>query len=165
MRKTMTAAIAALAASTIPLTAIAQTTTQTQQRAEFGLLECNIEGGVGFIIGSSKEMSCVFEPADGRPAQEFVGTVRKFGLDVGVTGNTIMEWLVLAPTGENMSAAALAGTYRGASAEASAGVGVGANVLIGGESDSFALQPVSVQAQTGVNVALGVTRFELVAVE
>ena len=56
---------------------------------------------------------------------------------------------------------ALAGDYVGASAEASAGVGVGANLLVGGSDESFTLQPVSVQTQTGVNLALGVTSFEL----
>ena len=164
MRKSVLAAVAALPLAALPLTAIAAESGQRQQRAEFGLLECNIEGGIGFIVGSSKNMTCTFSPSDGRPAQQFVGTVKKFGLDVGVTGATIMEWLVLAPTGAELSAAALEGTYVGAGAEASAVVGAGANVLIGGDSDSFALQPVSVQGQTGVNVALGVTSFELAAV-
>jgi hypothetical protein len=164
MRKTLIAAFAALSATAIPMTAIAAEETNRQQRAEFGLLECNIEGGVGFIVTSSKNMTCTFSPADGRPAQEFVGQVKKFGLDVGVTGATVMEWLVLAPTGANLPASALEGTYVGAGAEASAAIGGGANILIGGDSDAFALQPVSVQGQTGVNIALGVTTFELAAV-
>ncbi|MEX0954885.1 MAG: DUF992 domain-containing protein [Rhizobiaceae bacterium] len=164
MRKSVLAAVAALPMAALPLTAIAAETDQREQRTEFGLLECNIEGGVGFIVGSSKDMTCTFSSADGRPEQRFVGTVKKFGLDVGVTGATIMEWVVLAPTGAELSAAALEGTYVGAGAEASAVVGGGANVLVGGDSDSFALQPVSIQGQTGVNIALGVTSFELVAV-
>lgn len=164
MRKSVLAVVATLPLAALPLTAIAAETGQREQRTEFGLLECNIEGGIGFIVGSSKNMNCTFSPADGRPQQQFVGKVTKFGLDVGVTGATIMEWMVLAPTGAELSAAALEGTYVGAGAEATAGVGVGANVLIGGDSDSFALQPVSVQGQTGLNVAAGVTSFELVAV-
>lgn len=165
MRRTILAATAALLA--MPVAASAQQTnpaTERTQRVEFGRLECNIEGGIGFIIGSSKDMVCMFHPAGDRPPQQFVGKVNKFGLDIGITGETVMQWIVLAPTDSDMSAAALAGTYVGASAEASAAIGVGANVLIGGSSDSFALQPVSVQGQTGINVALGVTSFELVAV-
>lgn len=162
MRKTMLAAAAALTA--LPLIAGSASAQQQTQRAEFGMLTCNIEGGVGFIIGSSKDMACTFEPADGRPAQDFVGVVNKFGLDVGVTGETVMKWLVLAPTGSQLPAAALQGNYVGASAEASAAIGVGANVLLGGDSDAFALQPVSVQGQTGVNVAIGVTDFQIRAV-
>jgi len=160
MRKTAIAASAALAILTIPFAADAAQT----QRTEFGTLTCNIEGGVGLIVGSSKGMTCSFAPADGRPAQQFVGRVNKIGLDVGITGATVVKWLVLAPTGSTMPASALAGTYAGVSAEASAAIGVGANVLVGGSSDSFALQPLSVQGQTGINVAAGITQFKLEAI-
>ena len=47
------------------------------------------------------------------------------------------------------------GTYVGATGEASLGAGIGANALVGGTNDSVALQPLSLQGQTGVNVALG----------
>jgi hypothetical protein len=160
MRKTAIAASAALAILAMPFVADAAQT----QRAEFGTLTCNVEGGVGLIVGSSKGMTCSFAPADGRQPQQFVGRVNKLGLDVGVTGATVVKWLVLAPTGSTMPASALAGTYAGVSAEASAAIGVGANVLVGGSSDSFALQPLSVQGQTGVNVAAGITQFKLEAI-
>ena len=106
--------------------------------------------GPDFIVGSQKDLTCTFTPADGsRPAETYVGTVSKFGLDVGVTGPTLMRWLVLAPTGNPLPAGSLAGDYVGASAEATAAVGAGANVLVGGSNQTFALQPLSVQAQTG----------------
>jgi hypothetical protein len=41
------------------------------------------------------------------------------------------------------------------------GVGVGANALIGGSSKSIVLQPLSVQAQEGLNIAAGVASLEL----
>jgi len=126
------------------------------------MLDCTIEGGVGFVIGSQKDLSCIFKPANGdRPAEAYVGTVSKFGLDIGVTGTTLMQWLVLAPTTEPLPAGALTGDYVGASAEASAAIGAGANVLIGGSSKTITLQPVSVQEQTGLNLALGVSQFRL----
>jgi hypothetical protein len=56
---------------------------------------------------------------------------------------------------------ALAGTYAGAGAEATAGVGLGANVLVGGSGKAFSLQPISVEGQVGVNIAAGVTRVTL----
>lgn len=161
MRTTAIVLIAALSSITMMAGATAQ---QREQRTEFGLLECQIEGGVGLILGSSKDMTCTFSPGDGRPAQQFVGNVKKFGLDIGATGATVMEWLVFAPTGAELPAAALEGTYVGAGAEATAAIGLGANVLIGGDADAFVLQPVSVQGQTGLNLALGVTRFELAAI-
>ena len=81
-----------------------------------------------------------------------------------MTGDSVMQWLVLAPTADAYAPGALAGDYVGASAEASAVVGAGANVLVGGSSETFTLQPVSVQAQTGLNLALGVSSFQLRAV-
>lgn len=133
-----------------------------QDRTEVGMLECEIEGGVGFVIGSSKDMSCVFSPADkARPQEAYVGTVNKFGLDVGVTEKSVMQWLVLAPSAEPFPNGALAGHYVGASAEATAAVGAGANILVGGSNETVSLQPVSVQGQVGLNLALGVSDFRL----
>lgn len=152
-RLTLTAAAAAT---------LLATPVMAQQRTELGMLDCTIEGGAGFIIGSKKELSCIFKPADkNRPAEAYYGTVSKFGLDVGVTGKTLMKWLVLAPTNDPLPAGALSGNYVGASAEASAAIGGGANVLVGGSGKTITLQPLSVQAQTGVNVAVGVSEFAL----
>ncbi len=152
MRKTL--ALAALAAFlAAPVSA--------QSRVEIGLLDCVVEGGAGFIIGSAKDLSCTFHPADGRAPEPYFGVVRKFGLDIGVTGATYIKWGVLAPTDRAYAPGALAGTYAGVSAEATAGIGVGANALIGGSDETFVLQPVSVQAQEGLNLAVGFSSFEL----
>ena len=144
------------------LAATAATPVIAQERTELGVLDCVIEGGTGFVVGSSKDLSCTFTSADdSRPPEAYFGVVNKFGLDVGATGDTLMQWLVLAPTNDVYAPGALAGDYVGASAEATAGVGVGANVLVGGSNQTISLQPVSVQAQTGLNLALGVTEFQL----
>jgi Protein of unknown function (DUF992) len=66
---------------------------------------------------------------------------------------------VYAPTAR--AAGFLAGIYAGASAEATVGAGVGANILIGGSSHTVELQPLSVQEQTGINVAAGIAEIEL----
>ena len=55
----------------------------------------------------------------------------------------------------------MAGTYAGLTANASIGVGGGANVLIGGTGRSFVLQPLSLEGQVGINVAGGVTTMTL----
>lgn len=152
--KKMILAAAALMLSAAPALA--------QSRVELGVLDCLIEGGAGFVVGSSKQLSCTFKPADdARPPENYFGAVTKFGLDVGVTNATLMQWLVLAPTTDAYAPGALAGDYIGATAEASAGVGGGANLLVGGSNQTFTLQPVSVQAQTGLNLAVGVSKFEL----
>ncbi len=139
------------------------TSAQAQQPGiELGVLDCQIEGGVGLILGSSKDMKCSFDPADKTFAPEpYFGAVNKYGLDIGVTEETSMSWLVLAPSSNIYAPGALAGDYVGASAEASAVIGGGANLLVGGTDTNFTLQPLSLQTQTGVNLAVGVTQFQL----
>ena len=70
-----------------------------------------------------------------------------------------MVWTVFAPS--NKKFGALAGQYGGASAEATVGAGLGANVLVGGSNRTVTLQPLSVQGQTGLNLAVGVSGLEL----
>jgi hypothetical protein len=129
---------------------------------ELGMLECRVEGGAGFIIGSTKNVLCKYTPANKSLAPEnYHGEIHKIGLDVGVTGETHIAWAVLGPTSDIYAPGALAGNYVGASAEASVAVGAGANLLVGGSNKSFTLQPLSVQAQTGVNLAIGIADFRL----
>lgn len=129
---------------------------------ELGVLDCAIEGGTGFIFGSTKDLSCTFNPASTTFAAEtYTGTVSKYGLDIGFTGKAVMQWIVLAPMANIYAPGALAGDYIGASAEMTAAVGAGANLLVGGSGHAFTLQPLSLQAQTGVNIAIGVSRFLL----
>jgi hypothetical protein len=134
--------------------------TADEARVEVGTLNCSVEGGVGFIIGSNKDMTCVFNPAGERATEYYSGTIEKAGVDIGWTNETIISWVVFAGT-NNYAVGALQGTYGGATAEATIGVGLGANALVGGIDRSFALQPLSVQAQTGLNVAAGLTRVTL----
>ena len=128
-----------------------------------GLLTCVIDGGVGFVIGSSKDMQCTFTPSNRNdPQQAYSGRINKYGVDVGFTNGAVMQWLVMASSGDIHSPALLAGNYAGASAEATALLGVGANVLFGWYR-SVALQPISVSGQTGLNAALAVGALELVS--
>lgn len=128
---------------------------------KIGVLECDVAGGVGLIIGSSKAVSCTFN-SNGR-VDRYEGKLGKFGLDVGVTTKGAMVWAVFAPGKVNRGA--LAGTYGGASAEATVAVGLGANVLVGGSNKSIALQPVSIQGQTGLNLAAGLASLTLKSVK
>ncbi len=142
----------------------ALTMASAQDRIETGVLDCMVEGGIGFIFGSSRDLVCTFTSIDQAIAPEtYVGTITKYGLDIGVTGTTLIRWAVVSPTGSIYATGGLAGTYVGAQASASVAVGVGANVLVGGLDQSFALQPVSIQAQDGVNVAVGVAELTLVS--
>ncbi len=126
-----------------------------------GRLTCNVGGGLGLIVTSQRPMDCQFIPRRG-PAQRYVGVVRNFGLDLGTIRSTVMSWRVYGPYAR-APRGALAGTYAGATAGASAGVGASGNLLVGGNNGDVTLQPLSLQGSRGVNVALGVTGFELSA--
>jgi hypothetical protein len=132
---------------------------QAPQRAKVGTLTCDISAGIGLIIASRKEVRCIYTPAAPGPREAYVGVIRKFGLDLGTTTGGQLVWAVYAPT--SAPKAALAGTYVGATAEATVGAGLGANALVGGSGRTVALQPLSVQGQTGLNVAAGVADLEL----
>ena len=129
-----------------------------QAGVNIGTLTCNVSGSIGYIITSAKSMACTFSPAGG-PPQHYSGVIRKFGLDIGYSGEAVMTWVVFAPG--SVARGALQGSYGGASAEVSAGLGLGANALIGGFNGSIALQPLSIQGQNGLNVAAGVASLEL----
>jgi hypothetical protein len=131
-----------------------------QERVQVGTLECDISGGLGLIIASQKRLSCLFVPSQpGAPQEVYEGVINKFGLDIGATAGGKMVWAVYAPTDRWRNA--LAGSYVGASADASVGVGGGANVLVGGSNRTVALQPLSLQGQVGLNLAIGVADLEL----
>jgi hypothetical protein len=130
-------------------------------RVEVGVLTCTAASSTGFIVGSTRELRCRFN-RQGKD-EFYTGTIQKLGLDIGSTQQAKIAWAVLAPTA-NLPPRSLAGSYGGVSAEATVGVGVGANALIGGSSRSIVLQPVSVQSQQGLNIAAGVASLQLRAV-
>ena len=70
---------------------------QKNEGVRVGVLTCQIEGGTGFVFGSSKELRCAFKSSDGRD-ERYVGAINKFGIDIGVTGPAVMTWAVLSPT-------------------------------------------------------------------
>lgn len=125
-----------------------------------GVLTCKTSASIGFIVGSHQKIRCTFAPDSGAPPEYYAGSINRVGLDLGVTTGGIMTWGVIAPT-NGWRHGALAGDYGGASGSVSAGVGVGANALVGGSHRSFALQPLSVSGQVGVNLALGVAGLTL----
>jgi hypothetical protein len=153
-RKVALAAALALAAISLDPAAA-----QRPTRAKTGVLNCDVSGGWGWIIGSQKAVNCVFIPDNGGPREAYVGTISKFGLDVGATSRSQMTWSVYADT--TGGHAALAGDYGGATGEATVALGLGANVLVGGSNRTVALQPLSITGQVGLNLAVGVAELHL----
>jgi hypothetical protein len=141
---------AVLLAATVPA--------QAQDRVQVGQLACSISAGIGLIVASQRNVSCTFKPDNG-PPEAYTGTMTVIGVDVGFTTGSAMVWGVL--SGTNRYVGMLSGTYVGATAQATAVAGVGANALIGGSNRSVALQPLSVQGQVGLNAAGGIGALEL----
>jgi hypothetical protein len=135
---------------------------QAQQpltRVQVGVLECRGGASVGFIVGSVTNLGCVLR-IEGLAEDRYVATIRKVGLDIGITQETALAWGVYAPVAR-LGQGDLAGTYAGAQGSASVGVGLGGNVLVGGSDNSIALQPLSLQGQVGLNIAAGLESLEL----
>jgi hypothetical protein len=148
----LTAAFAGVAALAGPASA--------QSAVNVGTLTCNVASGFGFIFGSSKALNCTFSGL-GR-AEHYVGNITKFGADIGYTSGGVLVWTVVAPVAV-MVPGALTGNYGGGTASATVGVGVGANALIGGSTNTVALQPLSIEGNTGLNVAAGIAGVTLTA--
>ena len=132
---------------------------QPVQRVQIGVLECRGGASVGFIVGSVTNLGCVLRIA-GLPDDRYIATIRKVGVDLGVTQETALAWAVYSPVAQ-IGPGDLSGNYAGAQGSASIGVGAGGNVLVGGSANSISLQPLSLQGQVGLNVAAGLESLEL----
>jgi Protein of unknown function (DUF992) len=151
-RSLILAALAALASSTGGASA-------QQARVQIGVLECRGGASIGFVVGSVTNLGCVLR-ADGMPEDRYIATIRKVGLDLGITQESALAWGVFAPVAQ-LGPGGLSGNYVGAQGSATLGVGVGGNVLVGGSANSVALQPLSVQGQVGISIAAGLESLEL----
>ena len=144
--------ILALAAMTAPGAA--------DNKIKSGILECDVSAGVGLIFKEKQTMTCKFTPLGGGAVDHYTGSIDEVGLSIGATEGGILVWSVMSAQ-QGVPAGALAGTYKGISADASVGVGLGENVLMGGNDSAFMLQPSSYEGQVGLNVAAGVTTVTL----
>jgi len=151
-RPLLAASVAAAALASVPAAQAAP------HGVRVGTLTCNVASGWGFVFGSTRDLHCVFRGNNHR--EHYAGSISKFGVDIGYTEGGVLIWGVFAPTSD-MRRGALQGDYAGATASATVGVGLGANVLIGGLDKSIALQPLSIEGNRGLNVAAGIGSISL----
>ncbi|MFZ2029875.1 MAG: DUF992 domain-containing protein [Vitreimonas sp.] len=150
MRKALLAAAVAVTS----LLALAPQTQAAQSGVRVGTLTCHVRGAWGHLVASNRRMNCMYEPYH-RRGEHYVGSIQRYGVDIGHVNNATLVWAVVAPT-SNIGRTALEGSYGGVSASATVGVGLGANVLVGGLDRSIALQPLSVEGNSGLALAAGV---------
>ena len=152
--------IAALALSAAFLASAAPALAQSSVRV--GTLACDVSAGIGLFVVQKQTLRCTFTPNGGGRVDAYTGKIDEFGVALGEVAAGHLVWGVIAAA-PGLPRGALAGTYAGLGAEATLGVGLGANVLTGGTGRAFSLQPISVEGQTGLNIAGGVTTVTLVA--
>ena len=148
-----------LAAAAAMLVASFAGASAQQPLVQVGVLECRGGASIGFIIGSVTNLGCVLR-VDGLPEDRYIATIRKVGVDLGITQETALAWGVYSPVAR-LGPGDLSGNYAGAQGSASVGVGGGGNVLVGGSANSISLQPLSLQGQVGLNLAAGLESLEL----
>ncbi len=151
--------LAAVLAASVGLAATFAPPAGAQAGVAVGNLTCNVSSGWGLIFGSSRALNCTFAGAGGR-YEYYAGNIMKFGVDVGYTQGGVLIWTVIAPSA-TLAPGALAGSYAGGTASATVGVGVGANALVGGSNNTIALQPLSIEGNSGLNVAAGIGAITL----
>jgi Protein of unknown function (DUF992) len=132
----------------------------TPRSAKVGYLSCHVARGFGIIIASSRDLACTFTSADGKAVENYTGEISKFGADIGYLQSGVILWELVAPA-NTTAPGALAGPYAGATASATVGLGGGVDALTGGLHGSIALQPISIEGNTGLNVAAGVATMNL----
>lgn len=132
-----------------------------QARVQLGVLRCTIDGGQGYLITSNKALDCTYRSSRDGSRERYTGVVSKLGIDLGQTNQGELVWAVFAPS-RDFADGALAGSYYGVNAEASIVTGGGLNVLVGGFENSINLQPLSAQAQTGLNLAVAASSLNLI---
>ena len=125
-----------------------------------GGLTCSTGPRVGLVLGSRQDMRCVFVASPTGQQYVYTGTIRRLGVDVGVTRGGTLFWAVFARNSQ-IGRGTLRGNYVGASANVALGLGLGAKVLIGGSRRTITLQPLSVEGQIGLNLSLGVANLIL----
>ena len=131
------------------------------QRIRVGELTCDGGPSVGLIVGSRQNLRCTFRSNSTGRWYSYSGRISRLGLDLGITSGSRLLWVVFSAPTTRVQRNTLAGTYVGASGDVSLGIGGGANVLIGGFNRSISLQPLSVQGQVGINLAVGVASLSL----
>lgn len=125
-----------------------------------GMLVCDMSKGIGFVLIEKQKMTCEFRPIAG-DNENYAGKITDYGIEIGEIKEGHLIWGVFAAALLDMQPGALNGEYIGVDADVAAGLGVGANALIGGTGKGFILQPVSVEGEVGINIAAGIRTVSL----
>ena len=156
----MTRTFISLAAAALALGIAAEAHADIMSR-QAGTLTCNLDPGVGLVLGSVRAATCEYDHIDrrGRLVREsYTGTLNRAGIDLGITSQQTLSWTVMTPGGRNHRGMLL-GAFEGASSDLTVVVGAGTRSLL--NEQGIALQPVSSSGQVGLGIGFGATALEL----
>ena len=115
LRKTFLLAILSIGALSI-----APALAQPQSWTQAGMLRCNLNPSIGFVIFGHQSMECTFQPGSG-PVQAYQGAINTVGLDLGISGGGRFAWAVFG-SASGIPYGTLAGEYVGASGDIGLGL-------------------------------------------
>lgn len=148
----------------VGLNALAQEQVTTRPLVHVGFLSCNVASGWGFVFGSSRKLQCTYtSEKKGSRAEYYTGNINRVGTDIGYSNSGVMLWSVYAlDMNVTSTPGFLAGSYQGQTVSAAFGASVGGqNAMSRGKDKSLELRPVSVEGNTGLNLAAGVATIVL----
>ncbi len=126
---------------------------------KIGVLKCNqVPGsGVNLLIHSTVQVTCLYTSVTGERQAIYKGeTGIGLGIDLNWNKSETIAFTVFGvslDTGPDKHP--LAGKYLGARASVALGIGLGAQVLVGGGRNQFTLQPLAIEQTKGFGVAAG----------
>lgn len=136
----------------------------TNSRIYLGALTCNVGGSQGYIVGGTKQLSCVFLDKDGT-STSYVGSINQFGLDIGYTKAVHSIWRVYALDQVKRSDQ-IGGRYVGETTTiALGGPQGGGNWLYGGRDKDIAMLAAGVVRDDAYNFATGVQDMTLTLIQ
>lgn len=153
----------ALAIALVVLASTAPASADNQGGIKIGILNCTeVPGtGVNLLIYSSTEVECVLRSPEG--TEKYTGkTGIALGVDLEWSASKAISYAVFGVTNDvRVGNHALAGKYVGVKASATAGVGIGAQVLVGAGPKSITLQPLALEVGSGFGAAAGLAYLSL----
>lgn len=155
-----TAAALAMLSTPVAFSTSAAAASDNRGTLAAGMLTCTLTTDTNLVLFSREDYDCTYAAANGETGT-YRGEIRKLGADLQIKRQQVLKWAVLAPSSGG-GASAISGSYVGGSAEATAGAGLGARVLIGGSRSQFTLQPVSLSGQTGLGASATLDALELI---
>jgi Protein of unknown function (DUF992) len=91
-------AFAAMAAMAVALMTVLAPADAQPRRVELGTLTCSMSSSIGLIVGSQKNVNCIFRGRPGEPDEAYTRTMTTVGLDIGITTGGVIVWTVFADT-------------------------------------------------------------------